>query len=170
MNEGLTLTIVIALGLSSFVALFSVMGVLFPRIVSETRWAADKNPGRTVLLGFVNFTFFTILAVATSTLAKGADLPVVRLVALLIISVLGIGIAFGLAGMAPLVGARLLPERGEVAQTVWGSLALLLACLAPYLGWFALLPYLVWRGLGGLLIALFNRRLEKPQGEVQPGE
>ena len=38
-----------------------------------------------------------------------------------------------------------------------GALVLVLACLAPLVGWPGLFPYVALRGLGGLVVALARK-------------
>ncbi|MGH2620817.1 MAG: hypothetical protein ACRDHG_09660, partial [Anaerolineales bacterium] len=87
----------------------------------------------------------------------GAGAGVFQLLALILLGLLVIALAFGLAGMSVLIGERLLPDASPTRQTAWGAATLVLASLTPFLGWFGLFPYLAIRGLGGFLIGLFRR-------------
>lgn len=135
-------------------ALLTVMGALFPGLIEGTKTSAAAMPGRSTLLGFVNVLFLTIIGAALGSLGGG---DVVQILALLFLSALAVGIAFGLAGLAPLIGERLLPDSGNVRQTAWGAATMLIASLTPFLGWFGLFPYLAFRGLGAFVIYLFTR-------------
>lgn len=140
--------------LATLVALFSVLRVLFPGLVSGAQAAAARMPGRATVLGIVNVLFLLVLAGALSAVSRGGLL---QLLALLLTLLLAVAAAFGLAAMSPLLGAGLLPDASPTRQSVWGAIALLVACLTPVLGWFLLFPYLACRGLGGLVIHLFTR-------------
>jgi hypothetical protein len=139
----------------TLIALLTLMGVLFASLVQGTKDAAGSMPGRSTLLGFANVLLLSIISAALGSLGGG---NFVQIVLLLILSALVIGLAFGLAGMAPLIGERLLPESSETRQTAWGAAVMLVASLTPFLGWFALFPYLAFRGLGAFVIYLVTRR------------
>lgn len=154
MNDRLALLVALPLIVSALIALFSVLGALFSEVVQGTQAAARRMPWRAALLGLVNVLFLSVLVAAFSAIGEGG---VLQLLAVLLLAVLAIGLAFGLAAMAPLIGEGLLPDASRTRQTVWGAIAMLLACLTPFLGWFALFPYLAFRGLGALVIQLFTR-------------
>lgn len=154
MDNAIALVVGLPVLTMTLVALLTVIGVLFQGLVQGTKSYATQMPGRSTLLGLVNVAFLSILGVALGSL-NGSD--VVQLLAVLLLAVLAIGLAFGLAGMAPLVGERLLPEATPIRQTAWGAAAMLVASLTPFLGWFGLFPYLAFRGLGAFVIYLFAR-------------
>lgn len=154
MNDAFGLLLLSPLLVVTLTALFSVMGVLFADWVQGTREAAERMPGRATLLGVVNLLFASIVIAALSAVGEGGAL---QLIALLLLSVLAIGVSFGMAGMAPLIGARLTPQASASRQVMWGSAAMLTASLTPFLGWFVLFPYLALRGFGALVIFLFTR-------------
>jgi hypothetical protein len=60
--------------------------------------------------------------------------------------------------MALIMGEQLAPARSEVQQIAAGSVLLILSSLTPFLGWFLLLPYLCFRGVGGLVLGIFRRK------------
>lgn len=152
MPEALALLILAPLVTVTLVALFVAMGVLFPRQIEAVKKTGGAMPGRSFLLGIINVLFLSVIAAA---LSGGGDLG--QVLALLLFSILVIGLAFGLAGMAPLIGARMLPESTALRQVAWGSLIMVVACLTPFVGWFLLFPYLSFRGLGALILGLFTR-------------
>jgi hypothetical protein len=136
----------------SLVALFVVMGAIFPRQIADVKTRSSDMPGRSFLLGLINAIFLSVIAAA---LSGAGDVP--QLLALLLFTILVVGLAFGLAGMAPLIGERLLPESSGVRQTGWGAAIMVVASLTPFLGWFLLFPYLSFRGLGAFLLGLSAR-------------
>jgi len=157
MPEALALLILVPLVSLTLVALFVAMRVLFPRQIDNVMSTGSAMPGRSFLLGFVNVFFLTVIVVA---LSGGGEF--LNLVAILLFAVLVVGLAFGLAGMAPLLGERLLPKSSEVRQAAWGSAVMIVASLTPFVGWFALFPYLSFRGLGALILSFFIRPGESP--------
>jgi hypothetical protein len=136
----------------SLVALFVVMGAIFPRQIADVKSRSTDMPGRSFLLGLINAVFLSVIAAA---LSGAGDIP--QLLALLLFTILVVGLAFGLAGMAPLIGERLLPGSSEIRQTGWGAAIMVVASLTPFIGWFLLFPYLSFRGLGAFLLGLFAR-------------
>jgi len=109
-------------------------------------------PGRSFLVGLINVVFLSVIIAA---LSGGGDFP--QFVALLLFAILAIGLVFGLAGIGPLIGERLLPESSSVRQAGWGAAIMVVASLTPFIGWFLLFPYLSFRGLGAFLLSLFAR-------------
>ena len=152
MPEALALLILAPLLAVTLVALFLVMGALFPRQIAAVKSIGSSMPGRSFLLGLINVLFLSVIAAA---LSGGGDLG--QLIALLLFAVLVIGLAFGLAGMAPLIGERLLPESSGIRPVVWGAAIIIVASLTPFIGWFLLFPYLSFRGLGAFILSLFTR-------------
>ena len=152
MPEALALLILAPLLTVTLVALFVVMGALFPRQIAAVKSTGSEMPGRSFLLGMINVLFLSVIAAA---LSGGGDLP--QLLALLLFAVLVVGLAFGLAGLAPLIGERLLPESSGIRQAAWGSAIMVAASLTPFIGWFLLFPYLTFRGLGAIILSFFNR-------------
>jgi len=156
MNDGVAMLIAAPVVFGSLVALFSLLRVLFPGQVGSAKAATIEMPGRSLALGTVNLVFLSIIVAAFGALGGGGG-GVFQLLALILLGLLAIALAFGLAGMSVLIGERLLPDATHTRQTAWGAAALVLASLTPFLGWFGLFPYLAIQGLGGFLIGLFRR-------------
>ncbi|MFV1858852.1 MAG: hypothetical protein ACC647_05815 [Anaerolineales bacterium] len=152
MPEALALLILVPLVTLTLVALFIAMGALFPRQIADVKSTGSAMPGRSFLLGLINVLFLSVIVAA---LSNGGEF--LQLLALLIFAVLVGGLAFGLAGMAPLIGERLLPEWGGIRQAAWGAAIMVVASLTPFVGWFLLFPYLSFRGLGAFILSLFTR-------------
>ena len=158
MQEGLMITLLSLMGTLVFGAFFIVLLTLFPKLVIGTSEAAKRMHGRAVLLGFINLVFVVVIAVALNAIGEGSSIPFLQVLALILLSVLLVGLGFGLAGMAFLLGEQILPERSHVRQMAVGAVILWFSNLTPYLGWFLLLPYLCLRGLGGLFLVIFRRK------------
>jgi len=141
----------------TLIALFVAMGALFPKQIADVKSKSSDMPGRSFLLGLINVVFISVLVAA---LSGGGDFP--QLLGLILFAVLVIGLAFGLAGMAPLIGERLLPESSAVRQASWGAAIMVVASLTPFIGWFLLFPYLSFRGLGAFILSLFSRASSTP--------
>jgi hypothetical protein len=162
--ERLPLITVIALvsgfGLVSF---FSVLEALFPSRLASIRQHIDGRPGRSFLLGLINFLFFG--AITLGFLALSENLwRFFFIPAILLIAALGISLTLGLSAVAGLVGERLFPSQTRFQQSLRGSALWYLGCLVPYLGWLGLLLYTALLGFGGFLLSWFS----KPDQELVP--
>ena len=152
MPEAVALLIVTPLLAVTLIALFVVMGAIFPRQIAAVRSTGSAMPGRSFVLGLINVVFLSVISAA---LSWGGDLG--QLLALLIFILLVVGLIFGLAGLAPMVGQRLLPESSETRQTTWGATLMVIASFTPFIGWFLLFPYLSFRGTRAFILSLFIR-------------
>ncbi len=155
------LLVALAVG-ACILALFAVLGALFPGVVDRTREQATSHAARSTLLGLVNFAFFAAVIAALAGVAQRTGIQAVMIVAVFLLALLVIGLSFGLAGMTWVIGVELFPDASPLRRRLLGALALTLACAAPYVGWFGLLPYAAWRGLGGFLLGWFVKR-ESPE-------
>jgi hypothetical protein len=157
MNDMLRLVGALLFGNLFLVAFVATLVALFPRRLAQTRAAADAMPGRAFTIGLINGLFFSALILAFSAVADrvGNELP--RIPAVLLLALVGLGVSFGLAAVAELVGERLRPQTAGLVRITWGTLSLSLACSLPFVGWFLLLPYAACLGLGAFIISLFHR-------------
>lgn len=154
----------IALLTVALVSYFLVLGVLFPRRVAKTQSALQATGGRSFWVGLVNFLFFGfiafILLIITDPNANRVD-GVVRVILYIptfaILGGLVIALGFGLAGMANLVGERILPGQSPLKRTIWGTVLLSFACLLPLAGWFLMFPYVGVMGIGAFILGFFQR-------------
>ncbi len=159
MEDILRLTVMIVLLNIGLVAYFLTGRLLFPRRIARTRMVAEGTPGRSFGVGLVNFLFFGAIAMVLLSVADRVGNEflkmVVTLPALFFLGVLGIGLSFGLCGMAELVGERLAPTQTAFRRTVWGTLVVSLGSSLPFVGWFILLPYVGLVGLGAFILGFF---------------
>ena len=155
MNDVFRLSAAVIFVNVTVVALFVVVGALFPRRVARARMVADSFPGRAFAVGLINLLFFLGVALAFSALVQWLDVHLFNLPALAILILLTVCIALGLAAVVQLVGERLAPPAGLVGRTVWGALALAWACATPLIGWFGLLPFVCTLGLGAFILSFF---------------
>lgn len=158
MDTILSLALAVPLVGATLVALFAVMGVLFRTWVERTHELAETQARRSLLVGLVNVVSLTALTLALAMLGQNADLGILSVINILLLAAAAVAILFGLAGMVRLVGAHLIPAATQTRQAVWGGVALVLACLTPYVGWFLLFPYAAMRGLGAFVLAIASRR------------
>ncbi len=158
MDEGLGAVLIALLSGIGLTGLFLATAALFPRVVDRTRRTADRSPGRSFVVGFVNIFFLGAIGLGFSALADGTGLEFLQLPALLIYSLLVILLGFGLTALSQMTGARLIPDSHPVRQHVLGTWALILGGLTPFIGWFAFFPYLAIVGTGAVLLGTVRAR------------
>lgn len=162
LGELVAILIVLVVSLLGIAALVLLLDVLFPRLVRRARSTAKKMPVRSALVGAVNLVFFTIVSVAALAIAEeaGGDgaAAFLRLFAALVLLVLNIFLAFGLASVARWLGERILPESSAPRQVLAGIGVLELASLAPFVGWVLVPLIAIVTGYGAVIIALVWRR------------
>ena len=160
MSDILRPFLVIVLLTLGLVAYFLVAGALFPQRVAKTRSLINSAPARSFGVGLVNFVFFTVIALVLFSLAENAG-PFIKglltIPALLITAFLLIMLSFGLTATAGLLGERIFPDLPAWKQSVWGTVCLGFACAMPFAGWFLLLPYAGFIGVGAFILGFFQR-------------
>jgi hypothetical protein len=157
MDQGLGFFIIVVLSGLCLGALFVVVNNLFREIVEDTQQAAQDSPGRTFLVGLINFLFIMVIAIALQNVAQIMGIQFLSFLGLFLLFLLVIGVVFGLSAMVELVNEKLTPGQTGWKFTAGGAIALTMACLTPYLGWFGLLPYVGFRGLGAFILSLITR-------------
>jgi hypothetical protein len=161
MNEILTISLAVIVLTINLVPFFIVFGALFPARTAKTIEVAARLPGRSFVIGMVNFIFFLVLALALFSLSERVDgllKVILMLPALAIAVILSIMLSLGLDSMAALVGERIAPTQPTWLRTLWGTLLLGLGSSVPLLGWFLLLPYAAWVGMGAFIIGFFQKQ------------
>jgi len=145
----------VALGVG-LVALLLVLAAVWPGFTTRTRANLESAPVKTFMIGLVNYVFLGAIALVMMNLGPGVVIGVALLGLLLL------GTFLGLPAAASLVGARLHSLReGETTrwgEIVGGSVALYLAALVPFAGWFLLLPALCLWSFGAAALTLTSRR------------
>ncbi|MGH2621110.1 MAG: hypothetical protein ACRDHG_11160, partial [Anaerolineales bacterium] len=94
MNDGVAMLIAAPVVFGSLVALFSLLRVLFPGQVGSAKAATIEMPGRSFALGTVNLLFLSVIVAAFGALG-GAGAGVFQLLALILLGLLVIALAFG---------------------------------------------------------------------------
>jgi hypothetical protein len=154
----LFLTILLfTLGLAAY---FLVLNALFAARLTRIKSVAQSMPARSLGIGFVNFVFFAVIALALLSVAESTGpfaRGVLTIPAVIILALLAIALSLGLAGMSSLIGERIFPELSAWKQLSWGTICLSLACALPFVGWFLLLPYVGLAGMGAVILGYFRR-------------
>ena len=162
MTDLITFLLLLPFGIVSLMAFFVVVQALFAQQVQHVPTSLSTASKRSFLMGLINLLFVGIIALALIAVGEDGGFPPFSLLGLIIAGVATVIIIFGLVGIAQVIGARLQPKQGDTRRLLVGSLALILACLFPLLGWFLLLPYASILGFGGYLNgALAARRVRR---------
>lgn len=158
-GAGLLGLIVLAL---CILALLLVVAAVWPGFTLRAKANLEASPGKTFMVGLVNYVFLGAIALVA------ANLGPVAVIGLLLACVLLVGTFLGLPAVALLVGERLNDLReGETSpwsEIVGGGAALYLAALVPFVGWFLLLPALCLWSFGAAALTLASRREREPLG------
>jgi hypothetical protein len=161
MDNAFNLILVILFGGFSLLAFFTALVLLLPKPIMQAQHMLEDSGGRSLLLGLVNFIFFGLLATLGIWLSQQTA-SVVAGIFVLISGVITLGIAaftlIGLVALANLLGTRIGSEASPFLTIMRGGGLLLLAGLAPYVGWFLFTPLATWAGLGAALSALVRKR------------
>ena len=160
MSDILRLFVALVLLIIGLAAYFLVLNALFPQRVTRAKSLIQAMPARSFGIGLVNFLFFFVIAAILLSVAENAG-PFIRgiltIPALIILAVLTIVLSLGLAGMSNLVGERIFPDFSSWRQTFWGTMCLSVACALPFVGWFLLLPYVGFVGIGAVILGFFQK-------------
>ncbi len=160
MNEILRIFFIAILLTITLAAYFLAIGALFTNRVTKTQNIINQTPGRAFGLGLVNFLFFGVIAMVLLSVAEntGAFVKgVLTLPALLILAFLAVLLSLGLTGMVNVLGERLFPDMPSWKRNLWSAVILCFACALPFVGWFLLLPYVGFVGIGASILGFFQR-------------
>lgn len=149
--------ILLTIGLAAY---FLVMNALFHPRITTAKSIIQSMPARALGIGLVNFVFFFVIAAVLLSVAENTGpfiKGVLTIPALVILAFLAIVLSVGLAGMSSLIGERILPDFSGWQQILWGTVCLSLACALPFVGWFLLLPYVGFVGIGAVILGFFQR-------------
>jgi len=77
--------------------------------------------------------------------------------ALVILAFLTVLLSLGLTGMVNVLGERLFSDMSLWKRNIWSAVILCFACALPFVGWFLLLPYISFVGIGASILGFFQR-------------
>ena len=161
MSDVARLLVIVILLLVGLCAYFLVLNALFAPRLTRTKMIVQSMPGRSFGVGLVNFVFFAVIAMVLLSVAENTG-PFIKgiltIPAVIILMVLAILLSFGLAGTSNLIGERIFPDLPAWKQSLWGTVCLALACALPFVGWFLLLPYVGFIGVGAVILGFFQRQ------------
>ena len=151
--------IIIGFGLC-FLAYWLAAVALCPRLVADCGERLSRRPVIATVTGLGILLPTLALSLALSQHLHGPG----GFVSIVLLSTVGLLALLGSAGLARLVGAGLAPPvQGADAQQPWaatvrGCCILLGTFLAPFLGWFVVMPVVLISGLGAAALTLLARR------------
>jgi hypothetical protein len=152
---------VVAIGVA-LLAVVLVVAALWPGFSRRAQENLETTPGKAFLVGLVNYLFLGAVALVTLNLGPLA------VIGLGLLGLLLLGTFLGLPAVAGLLGVRLnaLREREttRAAEVAAGSITLYVAALLPAVGWFLVLPALLFWSLGAAVLALMGGRRAAPAG------
>ena len=171
--EILGFILLVPLSAITIISLLAALTLLLPVPVEKTRLVLESSLWRALLLGSVNFIFFAALASLFGWLAE-QTIPVLNGVFILLIAMIVLGLTvltlIGLAAFAQMLGDRIGVGKTPLTANLRGGALLLLAGLAPYIGWFLFTPLVLWTGLGAAISAMVRRRVKSSTTEDQPDD
>ncbi len=145
-------------GGATIAALLTLMVILLPNLSGATARVTETMPGRSFVLGAVNFIFFFAVAAVLSQIGEGIGGffgGIFSLTALFIALDLLLLLSIGLAGLVRLISERTNESQPLAAGHLLKAAVLLVgSSLAPLAGWFVLTPLAFFIGLGATIIAL----------------
>ena len=110
MSQPLRILFLLTFGNLGLLAYFTIFGALFPNRIARTKALADTMPGRSFLIGLVNFGFFGGLALGFIALSEFVGSEFLALPAIILLGLIGAGASFGLAAVSQLLSERIWPE------------------------------------------------------------
>ena len=163
MNNIFGLLFIIVFGGAGLISIFVVTSVLLPALLERTRTALETSPGRSLLVGVINFLCVGVLDALLIWLAQLAgSIKIVSgilvIIGGLMTSVLALLAFLGLASLADLLGHHIGEPKNEFVAILRGGVLLFLAGFTPFIGWFAFTPLAVLTALGAAIQTFFRRQ------------
>ncbi|MBI5353149.1 MAG: hypothetical protein HZB50_10965 [Chloroflexi bacterium] len=150
-------TLLLTITLSAY---FLVIGALFTERVLKTKNIIQQMPWRSFGLGMVNFLFFGVIALVLLSVSQNAVAfvrGILTIPAFAILIFLAILLSIGLTGMVQSLGEKIFPDMAAWKRNLWSTVILCFACALPLFGWFLLLPYVGFVGIGAAILGFFQR-------------
>ncbi|MBN1259585.1 MAG: hypothetical protein JXB35_02795 [Anaerolineae bacterium] len=155
LGDALALVAGAGLLLIALPALVLAAASLLPGVIEKADQALERAPWRAFGVGAVNLVFAAAILLVT------LNVEILTPLALVIMALLIVFSALGLAVIGKRIGAQLAAWRESplppLGQFVAGLAVLELGALVPFAGWFVLLPLCLIAGLGAVLTGLLRR-------------
>jgi len=162
MNELFTNFFRVLLLTISLTSYFLVINALFADRVSKTQNIIHQTAGRSFGLGLVNALFFGAIGLFLLMLLDGNRVPDLLRVILIFPTFIVWAFLFslmsiGLTSMVKNLSERIFPDLTLWKQIVWGSVVLCFACALPFVGWFLLIPFIVFISIGSAILGIVQK-------------
>jgi hypothetical protein len=158
MEELIVAILIGIIGGVTLAAFLAVMVILLPNMSGRVSRTMASMPGRSFVLGAINFIFFFGVAAVLSQIGQGIGGffgGIFSLSALFITFMLLLLLGIGLAGLVRIISERVYDSKPvSIGQLLRSAVLLVGAGLAPFVGWFVLTPLALFIGLGATIIAL----------------
>jgi hypothetical protein len=108
----------------------------------------------------VNFFFFGLIAFVMLSLAENTGSfvkGILTIPALLILAFLSVLLSVGLTAIVQHLAERLFPDIVNWKRNFWSAIILCIACALPFVGWFLLLPFVAFAGIGATILGHFQK-------------
>ena len=156
--NGVALLVALFIIAVCIVGFMIVLITLLPRVSERSEIAMRQSPWRAFFIGLANYLFLG----GISLLLLSTEIPPLAFIGLVLSAVLAVVTVIGLAGLIRLIGDRLRILSGrdmsELARLIWATIALELAMLLPFIGWFLLAPVLSMISFGAAVLGWWHRK------------
>jgi len=142
-------------------AFITLVGRLFTTPVTYSAEAIKASLWKPFLIGLVNAVFFILLATLMFNYARslsGLPAGLVAMIALAIFAALGILESIGLSGFSYWLEGQITNSERTLTSSLRTTLLLVLACMAPFVGWFLLTPFVIATALGAAIQTVLRRK------------
>lgn len=146
-------------------AFLTLVARLFIVPVTRSAEAIKASLWKPFLIGLVDAAFFFPLAALLFNYARslsGLPAGLVAMIALAILVALGILVSIGLSGFCYWLEERITNGEHTLTSSLKSVLLLVLACMAPFVGWFLLTPLVIATGLGAAIQMIFRKNIAAP--------
>ena len=148
-------------GSITLTAFIIVVGRLLPTPVALSAEAIKASLWKPFVIGLVNAVFFILLAALLFNFARsqsGFFAGFIAMIALAIFAALGILASIGLSGFSFWLEERIYPDGHTLTTSLKSTILLVLGCMAPFVGWFLLTPFVIATGLGSAIQIVLRRK------------
>ena len=162
--------ILLTLGIA-FPGLLTAWWLLFPATVERARLRLDRTPWRCFWLGGVMTALLSIPVVVLLALPFGLAKFLGWSLVVAALTMAGLGAAGLAAKMGDRLASRSSDSLSPAGAFVRGAVALELAAVFPFVGWFIVIPLAIVTSLGATVFALLHwmpRVSPLPQGDYSP--
>lgn len=150
------IAILIILSFFGTIAYFIVLNIFFDKRTAKIEKILNEKRTRSFWVGFINFGFFGVVSLSIFAIAQDNGIELLNFIAFIIVLLLLIGVSLGLVPVIKIIGSNVWGNTNELLQMTFGTLAFLLASAFPIIGWFFLLPFVMFISFGGFILSLFG--------------